>query len=45
MTWAWVFAFLQFVMTWSFCMIYYKKAKQFDQLSDHILKEKAGDAL
>ncbi|WP_195573900.1 DUF485 domain-containing protein [Paenibacillus sp. 1001270B_150601_E10] len=44
-TWAWVFAFLQFVMTWSFCMIYYKKAQQFDQLSDHILKEKARDAL
>ena len=39
-TWAWVFAFLQFVMTWSFCMIYSKKANKFDELSEKILEEK-----
>ncbi|MGM9925934.1 MAG: DUF485 domain-containing protein [Bacillus sp. (in: firmicutes)] len=39
-TWAWVFAFLQFVMTWTFCMIYYKKANKFDEISEEILKEK-----
>ena len=39
-TWAWVFAFLQFIMTWSFCMIYSKKAKKFDVLTEEILKER-----
>ncbi|MCJ8014167.1 DUF485 domain-containing protein [Paenibacillus sp. KQZ6P-2] len=39
-TWAWVFAFLQFIMTWAFCMIYYKKATKFDRISDQIVAEK-----
>lgn len=39
-TWAWVFAFLQFIMTWTLCMIYSKKATQFDALSEEILKER-----
>lgn len=39
-TWAWGFAFLQFIMTWLFCMIYYKKATKFDELSEQILKER-----
>lgn len=39
-TWAWVFAFMQFIMTWAFCMIYYKKAEKFDKLSEKILAEK-----
>ncbi|WP_211749278.1 DUF485 domain-containing protein [Paenibacillus sp. Marseille-Q4541] len=38
-TWAWVLAFLQFIMTWAFCMIYYKKASRFDQLSSQIVEE------
>lgn len=38
-TWAWVLAFLQFIMTWSFCMIYYKKASRFDELSHKIVEE------
>lgn len=43
-TWAWVLAFLQFVMTWAFCMIYYRKASKFDQLSNRIIdEEKRGD--
>ncbi|GAB6991090.1 DUF485 domain-containing protein [Paenibacillus pini] len=41
-TWAWVLAFLQFVMTWAFCMIYYKKASKFDKLSEQVLAEKEG---
>src|SRR3954447_18407518 len=32
-TWAWVFAFLQFVMTWVLCMLYSKKAARFDELA------------
>lgn len=37
-TWAWVFAFAQFVMTWALCMIYSKKAESFDRLSEKILQ-------
>ncbi|CAG9611863.1 hypothetical protein BACCIP111899_01035 [Bacillus rhizoplanae] len=37
-TWAWVFAFAQFVMTWALCMIYSKKAESFDRLSNQILE-------
>lgn len=35
-TWAWVFAFAQFIMTWALCMIYTKKAGQFDKMVDEI---------
>ena len=38
-TWAWVFAFAQFIMTWALCMIYSKKAARFDHLSDEVLKK------
>nr|WP_028402772.1 DUF485 domain-containing protein [Ectobacillus panaciterrae] len=38
-TWAWVFAFGQFVMTWSLCMIYSKKAASFDKISAGILQK------
>ena len=38
-TWAWVFAFAQFVMTWALCMIYSKKAVRFDKLSNEVLKK------
>ncbi|OMP66904.1 DUF485 domain-containing protein [Domibacillus epiphyticus] len=37
-TWVWVFAFAQFIMTWSLCMIYVKKANEFDVESESILK-------
>jgi uncharacterized membrane protein (DUF485 family) len=37
-TWAWVFAFAQFIMTWTLCMIYSKRAARFDRLSDEVLK-------
>ncbi|MEK4030057.1 MULTISPECIES: DUF485 domain-containing protein [Bacillaceae] len=46
-SWVWIFAFAQFIMTWALSMIYVKKANQFDQMSDDILNdlqvEKKGD--
>jgi uncharacterized membrane protein (DUF485 family) len=38
-TWAWVFAFLQFVMTWVLCMLYSKKATRFDELAKKVIQE------
>jgi uncharacterized membrane protein (DUF485 family) len=38
-SWAWFFAFAQFVMTISLCMIYTKKAVQFDQMVEKITHE------
>jgi uncharacterized membrane protein (DUF485 family) len=38
-TWAWVFAFAQFIMTWSLCIIYTKKASKFDQMVEEIKDE------
>ena len=38
-TWAWVFAFAQFIMTWSLCHIYTFKAAKFDKQTAEILKE------
>ncbi|PFJ05380.1 hypothetical protein COD67_22840 [Bacillus cereus] len=37
-TWAWIFAFAQFIMTWSLCMMYSKKAESFDGISQKILQ-------
>jgi len=31
-SWAWVFAFAQFIMTWALCSIYTRKASKFDAL-------------
>lgn len=44
--WAWVLAFLQFIMTWTLVTLYMKKSASFDQITDEILKEevtKGGD--
>ncbi|WP_342045535.1 DUF485 domain-containing protein [Bacillus sp. OTU530] len=38
-TWAWVFGFAQFVMTWALCILYSKKAQSFDKLSTDILQK------
>lgn len=38
-SWAWVFAFLQFIMTWVLCTIYVKKAASFDKLADEVISE------
>lgn len=39
MNWAWVFAFAQFVMTWTLCTLYTKKAKSFDAIAEEIKKD------
>ncbi|WP_091260155.1 DUF485 domain-containing protein [Aneurinibacillus thermoaerophilus] len=38
-TWAWLYAFGQFIMTWALCMIYTRKASSFDKLADEIIEE------
>ncbi|QDI90993.1 DUF485 domain-containing protein [Salicibibacter halophilus] len=38
-TWAWVLAFAQFVMTWTLCILYTRKAAHFDQLAQKVLNE------
>ncbi|UBH08684.1 DUF485 domain-containing protein [Macrococcus armenti] len=38
-SWAWVYAFLLFVMVWTLVTIYMKKAKQFDLESERIIQE------
>jgi len=30
-SWAWLFAFAQFIMTWALCIAYSRKAKKFDE--------------
>lgn len=40
-SWAWVFAFAQFIMTWVLCILYSKKSKEFDRLVEEI-KQDAG---
>ncbi|UJF36218.1 DUF485 domain-containing protein [Paenibacillus hexagrammi] len=43
-SWAWVFAFAQFIMTWVLCIIYSKKSVKFDQMVDEIKQERGGQA-
>ncbi|MGE6260751.1 DUF485 domain-containing protein [Heyndrickxia sporothermodurans] len=38
-SWAWLFAFAQFIMTWVLCTVYVKKASFFDKLADEIIEE------
>lgn len=37
-SWVWVFAGAQFIMTWSLCMLYVRKANQFDEEANSILE-------
>ncbi|ASV65848.1 hypothetical protein CKF48_00045 [Cytobacillus kochii] len=37
-TWTWMYAFAQFVMTWVLCMIYVKKAAKFDKDAEQIIE-------
>lgn len=39
MSWAWVFAFAEFIMTWTLCTLYTKKAKKFDQIANKIKQD------
>ncbi|UJL46637.1 DUF485 domain-containing protein [Virgibacillus sp. NKC19-16] len=38
-SWVWLFAFAQFVMTWVLCMVYVKKANTFDKQADKIIEK------
>lgn len=38
-TWAWLFATAQFIMTWILCTVYVKKASTFDHLAEEVLAE------
>ncbi|WP_214763192.1 DUF485 domain-containing protein [Exiguobacterium sp. s141] len=41
-TWAWVLAFAQFFMTWTFCVMYSRRARRFDELVAAIKQEEEG---
>ncbi|MGJ7911555.1 DUF485 domain-containing protein [Neobacillus sp. LXY-1] len=43
-SWAWVFAFLQFVMTWGLCTLYSNKAAKFDKLANQVIQEKEANS-
>ena len=38
-TWAWVFAFSQFIMTWVLCGIYTSRAAKFDAMAQAVTRE------
>ncbi|WP_127533628.1 DUF485 domain-containing protein [Paenibacillus kobensis] len=38
-SWAWLFAFAQFIMTWALCIVYIRKAKRFDEAVEAIRRE------
>lgn len=38
-TWAWLLAFAQFIMTWVLTSLYSKKARQFDNLAANIIHQ------
>ncbi|CDO03207.1 hypothetical protein BN988_01711 [Oceanobacillus picturae] len=42
-SWVWIFAFAQFIMTWVFCIIYVKKSAHFDKQSDEIIADQLGE--
>lgn len=42
-SWAWVFAFAQFIMTWALCIVYSKKSAKFDQMVEEIKQEMGGN--
>lgn len=38
-SWAWIYAFGLFIMTWVMAMMYMKKAEALDKIAENILKE------
>ncbi len=38
-TWAWIFGFAQFIMTWVLCMLYSSKAKKLDAMVEEIKQD------
>lgn len=41
-TWAWLFAFAQFIMIWTLCALYVKKAESFDADAAAVIEEELG---
>ena len=41
-TWAWLFAFAQFIMIWTLCALYVKKAATFDTDAAAVIQEETG---
>jgi len=41
-TWAWLFAFAQFVMIWTLCALYVKKAATFDADAEAVIAGEKG---
>ena len=41
-TWAWLFAFAQFVMIWTLCALYVKKAASFDADAEAVVAAETG---
>lgn len=41
LSWAWIFAFSQFIMTWTLCIVYSKKSAKFDEVIDEIKEQVA----
>lgn len=42
-TWAWVFAIGQFIMTWTLLTIYMKKSAIFDKLAQEVIEDEIKD--
>lgn len=40
-SWAWVYAFFLFIMTWAMATLYMKKAVALDRMAENILKEES----
>lgn len=38
-SWAWVFAFAQFIMTWALCILYSRRAAKFDALIHEVKRD------
>lgn len=43
-TWAWIFAFSQFIMTWVLCSLYSRKAEKFDEMAEEITSQSLKEA-
>ncbi|MCG7406254.1 DUF485 domain-containing protein [Paenibacillus sp. ACRRX] len=41
-SWAWIFAFAQFIMTWTLCTLYVRKAAKFDHMVRKLSREWGG---
>ena len=42
-SWVWLFAFAQFLMTFVLCIVYVKKAGKFDEEADRIIEEQMSE--